>query len=287
MRTLSARPEPPRDVRADDPPPITIRGELAELWAGRGVLWALVGRDLHNRYVGSAIGFLWTVVNPILELVTFTFVFHVLIGVRYHPTGDAAHYVLFLFSGMITWGAFADGITRATTSVRDNAHLVRKMRFPVAVLPAQAVLSAVVNQAFRLVILLIGAVLLGDGLDWHALLVAPFVVVQAMFTLGVGLLLATLNVYYRDVSHWVEAALRLGMFVTPVFYPASAYPRALVLLLYPNPMAQLVGIQQGLVLNQALPAMNSMIWATLAAGAALALGAWVFAHSRRQFADLV
>lgn len=274
-------------IRAAAPAPASVRGELAELWGARRLLWAFVWNDLRARYVGSSIGFFWTVVNPLLELVTFTFVFHKLIGINFHPTGNTTHYVLFLFCGMVAWNGFADGITRATTSIRAHAHLLRKINFPPIVLPAHVVLSSVVNQLFRLLILLVGMVLIGDGLTWHVLLLAPFIVLQACFTLGIGMLLATMNVYFRDMSHWVEAALRIGMFVTPVFYPASAYPREFVLLLYPNPMAQFVGIFQGLLLNHHVPFFNSMLWAALSAVAALLIGASVFAHNRRQFADLV
>ena len=262
-------------------------GELRALWRARQLLRAFVWNDLRARYVGSSIGFFWTVVNPLLELATFTFVFHVLIGVKFHPSGDTQQYVLFLFCAMVTWNTFADGITRATTSIRTHAHLVRKINFPAIVLPAHVVLSAVVNQLFRLLILLLGMLLIGDGVSWHVLLLPPFLALQACFTLGVGLVVSTLNVYFRDMGHWVEAALRIGMFVTPVVYPASAYPREFVLLLYPNPMAQYVGIAQGLLLNQHIPFVNSMLWAALTSLAALLLGVWVFAHNRRQFADLV
>lgn len=278
---------PPRIHRAGEPLPGSVAGELRELWRGRDLLLALVRNDLRARYVGSSIGFFWTVVNPILELVTFTFVFHVLIGVKYHPAGNTTQYVLFLFCAMVVWNAFADGITRATTSIRAHAHLVRKLNFPSIVLPAHVVLSAGVNQLFRLLILFGGMVLLGDGLSWQIALLPPFLLLQACFTLGIGLMVATFNVYFRDMGHWVEAALRIGMFVTPVFYPASAYPREFVLLLYPNPMAQFVGITQGLLLNQHVPFVNSMIWAALTSAAALVVGLWVFAHNRRQFADLV
>jgi lipopolysaccharide transport system permease protein len=248
---------------------------------------ALVRDDLRARYVGSSIGFFWTVLVPVLELAVYTFVFHVLIGVRFHPSGNTAHYVLFLFTGMVAWNAFSDGLVRATTSIRENAHLVRKLNFPSIVLPAHVVATAVVNQVLRMGVLLVAMLLFGRGVSWHAWLVVPFIVVQAALTLGVGLLLSTLHVYFRDTSHWVNAALMLGVFVTPVFYPSSAYPRQFVLLLYPNPMAQVVGIFHGLLLEQRLPFFNALLWAVVTAGLALVVGASVFAHNRRRFADLV
>jgi ABC-type polysaccharide/polyol phosphate export permease len=262
-------------------------GELRALWHARRLLRAFVWNDLKARYVGSSIGFFWTVLVPILELATYTFVFHVLIGVKFHPSQDTGQYVLFLFCGMVSWNAFADGLIRATTSIRDHGHLLRKLNFPAIVLPAHVVLSAVVNQSFRLGILLVGMLLIGDGISPHVLLVPIVVLVQAMLTLGVGLLFATLNVYFRDMAHWVNAGLMLGMFMTPVFYPASEYPRQFVLLLYPNPMAQIIGMYQGLMLNQHMPFLNSMLWATVTPAMALLVGASAFAHARRRFADLV
>lgn len=286
LPSSNALPEAARP--GDARPAPSARAELAELWQARELLWAFVRNDLRVRYLGSSIGFFWTVVNPMVELLTYTFVFNFVLGVTFHPSQNRGGYVLFLFCAMVSWNAFADGAVRATTSISQHAHLIRKLNFPAIVLPAHVVASAVVNQCFRLFILMIGCILIGDGLTWHVLLVPIFVLIQATFTLGVGLLLSTLNVYFRDMSHWVNAGLMVAMFVTPVFYPASQYPREFVLLLYPNPMAQLIGIFQGLILNHHIPeALTSLLYAGLASIIALVVGASVFAHNRRTFADLV
>lgn len=274
------------DDAAPRPDPSAL-AELGELWRARSLLAAFTRNELRVRYVGSSVGVFWAVLTPMLELLTYTFVFHTLLSVSFHPAGSTGHYVLFLFCGMLAWAGFADGITRCTTCVAEHAHLVRKLNFPAIVLPAHLVLSTLVNQAFRLAILLTGMLLIGDGWSWHILLALPFFAIQAAFTLGVGLFLATLNVYFRDMGHWVNAVLMIGMFVTPVFYPASAYPKQFVLLLYPNPMAQLIGIYQSLLLNQQVPAVPSMMYAAVTAAIALVVGASVFAHNRRSFSDLV
>lgn len=266
----------------------TARAELELLWRSRRLFWALTVNDLRVRYLGSTIGLFWAVVNPVLELATYTFVFHVLLDVRFHSGQTTGQYVLFLLCGMIAWHGFADGLTRATTAITTHGHLIRKVNFPAVVLPAQAVASALVNQLFRTAVLLVACILIGDGLTWHVLLVPPFLLAQTCFTFGLGTLFAVLHVYFRDVGHWVHAALMIGMFVTPVVYPASAYPREFFLLLYPNPIAQYIGIYQSLLLGHHLPpAFTSVLYSFLAAGLALAAGASVFAHNRRRFADLV
>lgn len=266
----------------------TASGELRVLWEARGLFWALTLNDLKVRYLGSSIGLFWAIVNPVIEIATYTFVFHVLLDVRFHTGQTTGQYVLFLLCGMVAWHGFADGLVRATTVITSHAHLIRKVNFPAVVLPAQVVAAAGVNQLFRTAVLLVACILIGDGLTWHALLLAPFLVAQALFALGVGMFLSVLHVYFRDVGHWVNAALMIGLFVTPVVYPASAYPREFSMLLYPNPMAQYIGIYQNLLLGHRLPtALTSVLYALLAAGVALVVGASVFAHNRRRFADLV
>lgn len=260
---------------------------LRELWLHRELLAAFVINDLRYRYVGSSIGFFWTVVNPILELITYTFVFNVLIGVRFHPTGSTTQYALFLFCGMITWMAVSDGLTRATAAIRDNGHLIKKINFPVAILPTHVVVSALVNQAIRTVILAVGAILFGEGLSVHFLLVPVFMGVQAVLVLGLGLFLATASVYFRDTPHWVNAILLIWMFITPIFYPPNVYPARLNLLLQVNPLSHIVGVYQELILNHRMPHPNSMIVAVVCAVLAFVVGYSVFTHHRSRFADLV
>ncbi len=260
---------------------------LQELWQHRELLSAFVVNDLRFRYVGSSIGFFWTVVNPIMELITYTFVFNVLIGVKFHPSGGTTQYALFLFCGMVTWFAVSDGLTRATTSITDNGHLIKKVHFPALVLPAHVVVSAIVNQGIRTFILALGVILFGEGLSAHFLLVPLFMAVQAVFVLGLAFFLATAGVYFRDTIHWVNAILLIWMFITPIFYPPSVYPPKFNFLLQLNPLAHIVGVYQELILNHRLPHMNSMAVAGVCAGLAFVIGFSIFAHHRPRFADLV
>ncbi|MGB0641224.1 MAG: ABC transporter permease [Myxococcota bacterium] len=262
-------------------------GGVTELWQHRRLMWAFVLKDLRHRYTGSTIGFFWTVITPLLELMTYTFVFHVLIGVKFHPAGGWSNYALFLFGGMVTWMAFAEGVTRATRSITEHAHLIKKLNFPAIVLPAHLIVSAVLNQCIRLGVLCGAAMVLGHGLSWHLLLVPLVVVVQTALVLGIGLLLATMNVYFRDTGHWLQSVLLLGMFVTPIFYPANVYPVRFKLLLQLNPIAHLVGVVQELMLNHRFPHPHSIIVSVIVAGICLVIGYSVFHHHRDKFADLV
>jgi lipopolysaccharide transport system permease protein len=267
------------------PPPVLRELKLA--WEHRYLVGSFVANDIRYRYTGGSIGLFWTVVNPLVELVTYTFVFNILLGVTFSAGEGTLHYSLFLFCGMVCWFSLAEGLTRATHSITDNAHLIKKVNFPAAVLPAHVVLSAGVNQFMRMIILALGVIFLGNGLSAHVLLVPAFMVVQAGFVLGLGFLAATAQVYFRDTGHWVNAVLPAWMFVSPIFYPPDAYPRKFQLLLQVNPVAHLVGVYQELILNQRFPDTRQILLTVIWSGLVLIVGYSVFAHHRRNFADLV
>lgn len=262
-------------------------GGLGQLWTHRRLMWTFVLKDLRHRYTGSTIGFFWTVITPLLELMTYTFVFHVLIGVKFHPGGGWSNYALFLFAGMVTWMAFAEGLTSATTSIRAHAHLIQKLNFPAVILPAHLIASAVLNQFIRFGVLCMAAIALGHGLSWHLALVPVVVAVQTMLVLGLGLILATMNVYFRDTIHWLRSILLLGMFMTPIFYPASVYPQRFKLVLQLNPIAHLVGVVQELMLNHRFPHPHSLILTVIVSMICLLIGYSIFHHHKDRFSDLV
>lgn len=287
MRMLSERSETQETVYNTGLDGDQFLGGVGQLWRHRRLTWAFVLKDLRHRYTGSTIGFFWTVITPLLELCTYTFVFHVLIGVKFHPAGGWSNYALFLFAGMVTWMAFAEGLTGATTSISAHAHLIKKLNFPAVVLPAHLIVSAVLNQGIRLSVLCGAAIFLGHGLSWHLALVPLVVLVQTTLVLGLGLILATMNVFFRDTIHWLRSLLLLGMFMTPIFYPASAYPARFKLVLQLNPMAHLVGVVQELMLNHRFPHPHSIILTIIVSVIFLVIGYSVFHHHQNKFSDLV
>jgi lipopolysaccharide transport system permease protein len=262
-------------------------GGLGELWRHRRLLWDFVVRDLRHRYLGSSIGFFWTVITPLFELLTYTFVFHALIGVKIDEGSGAANYALFLFCGMVTWMALSDGLSRCSSVVIEHSHLVKKVNFPVIVLPGHVIASAVLNQAIRLLVLLGAILLMGGSPSWHLLLVPVVMAIQATMVLGIGMLLSCASIYFRDTLHWVDAVLLMGMFLTPIFYPASTYPKRFNLLLQVNPLAHLVGVYRELILNNELPHPHDFLIITMVAVFALLIGYSVFHHHRDRFSDLI
>lgn len=262
-------------------------GGIISLYLHRELLWEFVHRDLKDRYVGGAFGIMWTIATPLAELVIYTFVFHGLMGVRFQSTGGWGNYALFLFSGMVTWLGFSDGVSNAALSISSHSHLLKKLHFPVLLLPAHVVFSTMINQIIRILVLFVAIVLMGGTLSWTVLLVPFVLTMQVAFTLGLAFLLSTTHVYFRDTHHWVNTSLLLWMFVTPVFYPAASYPVQYALLLQLNPMAHLVGIYRELILNQNIPHPNSVIIFCVVGITSLLVGYSVFHHHQKRFGDYV
>jgi len=260
---------------------------LGVLWSHRSLLWDFVQFDLKQRYTGGSLGFFWTVVTPLLELVTYTFVFHGLLGIQFEEQSGWTHYALYLFCGMVTWLSFSDGLSQAGVSLTNNGHLIKKIHFPTLLLPAHVVLSAAINQVIRTVILMLAVLLFTQEVPWTVLLVPLVMLMQLILTLGVGLLLSVGTVYFRDMNHWVNASLLLLMFLTPVVYPAAIYPRQYSLLLQLNPLAHLVGVYRELLLNGTLPHPHSIIIVMVTSCVALLIGYSVFHHHQRKLADVV
>ena len=155
------------------------------------------------------------------------------------------------------------------------------------ILPTHLVSSAMLNQCIRFMVLILATLVLAGNISWHIVLLPFVIAMQFAFTLGLGLLLAVCNVYFRDTKHWVSTILLLWMFVTPVFYPAASYPAKYALLLQLNPMAHLVGIYRELILNSSLPHPNSCIIFLVVSLMSLFVGYSVFHHHQKKFGDYV
>lgn len=252
-----------------------------------GLVRSFVDKDLRTRYVGSGMGFFWTVIDPLIELLTYTFVFTVILKVRFQDNFSLGVNALYLFAGMVPWFTISESLTRCTNVVRENHHLIHKVRFPAALLPTYVVLSETFNQVIRFGVLFAAVLLIGHGLSWHIVLLLPVLVLQTAFVLGVGMLLATTQVYFKDTRQLLAPALMIWLFITPIFYPASLFPARFAPVLMFNPLSHLVGIYRELILNHRPPHPGSLIIFGTSAVLVFALGYATFKRHEREFPDLV
>jgi lipopolysaccharide transport system permease protein len=217
---------------------------LAGLWRHRALAYVLVAREMKARYRGSVLGFFWSLLNPLLMLAVYAFVFAVIFPGRSPSTSP---YALFLFSGLLPWNWLSSALTDAASSLTTHGALLRKILFPAEVLPIVAVVAQGLHFVFALPVLLAGLVLGAFGvfgrpipLGWPLVQIVPLFFLQGVFVAGIGLLLAALTVHFRDVKDLLATALSLWFFATPVLYTLSDIRqervRALLML---NPAAPL------------------------------------------------
>lgn len=258
------------------------------IWRARTVIRALVARDLHSRYVGSALGSVWSLLHPLLQLATFTFVFATVMKVRVTSTaGTDVPFVLYLACGLFPWIAVQEGVLRSATALVDNPTLVKRVVFPVEVLPVQLALGAVVQQLIATLLLLVLMALWGFPPRAALVALPALLVVQLLLTVGLGWCVATLHVYFRDTSQALGVLLPVWFYLTPIIYPAELVPPALRPILALNPITALVQAYRDVMLHGVLPSGFGILWLTAASLLAFAAGARLFAGARGEFADLV
>jgi lipopolysaccharide transport system permease protein len=186
------------------------------------LLRELVRRDLQSRHKGSALGALWSLLNPLLYMIVFTAVFSRLVRFGSScPSGGTPPYPVFLLSALLAWNFFGQGVGYGLRSVTDNATLVKKVAFPRVLLTLSAAIAALVNYLISLVLLIPLLIFFHVGVGFPLLLAPVLILIVFAFTFGLGLLVAAGNVYFRDVDYIQGIALQVWFFLTPIIYPLA------------------------------------------------------------------
>jgi ABC-type polysaccharide/polyol phosphate export permease len=234
------------------PAPIPLTRRIRLRWQSLGVWLELMRnlavRDVEVRYKHSLLGLYWAIINPLVTAAIFGFVF----GVIFHASSKPIPYVVFLLTGLTFWNFFANGVMSATTSVSGNAALLAKIYFPRVVLPTAAVLARLIDFAFSAFVLLVFILIYRVPVHWTAVFILPFLGLQVLFTLGVGYVVAALNVLYRDMSQLMGLVLMMWMYFSPVMYAATTLSPSLQAPLYVNPMGAILQAERDLIFTGSL-----------------------------------
>ncbi|HLX20952.1 MAG TPA: ABC transporter permease [Gaiellaceae bacterium] len=258
----------------------------ADLVRYRELFANLFRRDLQAKYRGSALGVLWTIVNPIMLMGVYLLVFSV---VWKSPFASGGHYPLFLLSGLAVWTFFAAALQSATRSMLDNATLIRKIRFPRQLVPLSVVGAHLVSFAVMLALLLVLNAALLPRARSTELLAIPLAILVLGLVSGLALALASLNVVFRDVEFIIAALLVPWFFLTPIIYPLTSgtlaqHKHVIAIIHWVNPLSPAVqAVRAPLFLGQ-LPFWGDALYLVVASAIALALGAWVFTRVDDQIA---
>lgn len=259
------------------------------VWGNRLLIRRLAARELAARYRGSLLGAAWMAVNPLLMLAVYTFIFTVVFKARWGTStgGSSAEFALFLFSGMILYGVFSDVVTRAPSLMLENVSYIKKVVFPLEILPVVALVGALANAAVGFVIL-IGFQLIVLGLPPATILALPAVLLPlCLLTAGLGWFLSSLGVFLRDVRQMVGVLVTVLMFMSPIFYPIDMIPAEFRGFLHLNPLTSILEQSKDVLFRGRLPDLLPWLGSVAASAAACWLGFAWFVKTRKGFADVL
>ena len=260
-----------------------VSPKLHELWAYRDLLYFLIWRDVKVRYKQTAIGVIWAILQPLVTMIIFTVVFRRFANVP----SDGLPYSVFAYTALLPWNLFASALTRSSTSVVGEAHLISKVYFPRLIVPLSATVVGLIDFAVAFVILLVMMTWFGIFPSWAVLSLPLFLMLALLTALAVGLWLSALNVKYRDVGHTIPLLTQIWMFASPVAYPISLVPSEWRLLYSINPMAGVIEGFRWSLLGKEQPDFLVIAVSSTVVMAILFGGLFYFKRMERTFADVV
>lgn len=262
---------------------------VACLWRNRDLILALTRREVVGRYRGSVIGLAWSFFNPVLMLLVYTFVFSVVFKARWGIAGEEgkASFAIILFVGMIVHGLFAECINRAPNLILSNVNYVKRLVFPLEILPWVALGSAAFHAFISFLVLLLAQVLVNHHLPWSIVLFPVVVLPLILGTMGVAWFLSALGVYIRDIGQLTGILTTVMLFMAPVFYPITALPESYRPWLMLNPLTFIIEQGRGVLIWGHVPSWTGLLtYATISCFVAW-IGFWWFQRTRKGFADVL
>ena len=253
---------------------------LKELYSYREMIFSLVRKELRGRYKGSVLGFLWTFINPLLQLLVYTLVFSVIMRM------GIDRYYLFLFVALIPWIFFSASLTGGSGSILASKDMVKKIYFPREIMPISYVTSAFVNMLLSFVVIFAVVLVSGMGVNPVALLYLPVIMlVEYVLALGIALLASALTVYFRDLEYILGIIAMAWQFLTPVMYSSDLVPKKLLPIWKLNPMTPVIEAYRQILYYKEVPHLDTLLNASILGIVTLVVGYVVFRKLQKGFAE--
>jgi lipopolysaccharide transport system permease protein len=265
----------------------TVASGVREVAANRGLLRSLTMRDIEVRYRGTVLGLLWALVYPLTMLAIYTFLFGIIFKARWPGLADLPDFVLMLYCGLLTFNLASETLSRAPAAILSQPNYVKKVVFPLELLPLSQLGAALFNTLIGFALLVVFLLIQKHGLSPSGIALPMVLAPLAIMLSGCAWCLAALGVFFRDVSQIIGIFMTMLMVMSPVFYPVSAAPESVRSLLYLNPLTYPIEeIRRVLVLG-AWPHWPALLVYCASAALAAVAGLWVFQKTRSAFADVV
>ena len=252
---------------------------IKELYNYREMLSNLVRKDLKVRYKGSVLGFLWTFLNPLLQLVVYTIVFSTIMKVNIDK------FYIYLFIGLIPWLFFATCIQAGSTSILMNKDLIKKIYFPRIILPISTVNSAFMNMFYSMIVVLLTILVSGIGFSKYVLLLPLAMIMQYILVLGMTFMFSALNVYFRDLEYILNIIVMIWFYLTPIVYKIEMIPEKFRFWFYLNPMTGIINFYRNILYYKRMPSFNAFGGILIYGIIMIVIGYFVFEKLQKNFAE--
>jgi len=260
---------------------------VQSLISNRSLIYQMSKREVIGRYKGSMLGMLWSFFNPVMLLIVYTFVFSVIFGSRWGEGVSKIEFAAILFAGLIVYGVFSESMNRAPTLILNNVNYVKKVVFPLEILPWVGIGASLFHAGINLLVLLVFYLVVHGSLSWTVILLPLILFPFSLFVMGFSWLLASLGTFVRDIRQIIGVVVTAMMFLSPIFYPASAFPEAYKPFFYLNPMTFIIEQSRAVLLWGNLPDWHGLlIYSLVSMLVAWGGFAW-FQKTRRGFADVL
>lgn len=253
---------------------------LSEIYDYREMILSLVRRDLRGRYKGSVLGFAWTFLSPLFQLLVYTLVFSVIMR------AGVEDYYIFLFVALVPWIFFSSSITGGAGSIRAQSEMVKKIYFPREVIPISYVVSQFVNMLLSFIVVFAFLAISGRGFNLIALCFLPVImVIEFILTLPIVFFVSAVTVYLRDVEYFLGIVLMAWQFMTPVLYGMDQIPEEIVPFFWLNPMTAIIIAYRDVLYYKKIPEVSTLLQAILWSFVMLCVGWITFDRLKRHFAE--
>ena len=252
---------------------------LKELYNYREMVYNLVKKDLRGRYKGSVLGFLWTFINPLLQLAVYTMVFSTIMRV------NVDKFYMYLFIALIPWIFFTTSVLSGTISIIQNKDLIKKIYFPRIIILISTVLATFMNMVFSMAVVILALFISGIGISYYILLLPIIMILEFFLVLGMVFLFSSLNVFFRDIEYILSIIMMIWFYMTPIVYTVEMIPEKYKTLFYLNPMTNIVIFYRDILFYKRMPSFGFMGGVFLYSLAMIVIGFFVFQKLQKNFVE--
>jgi lipopolysaccharide transport system permease protein len=240
-------------------------------------------REIKSRYKQSILGYAWVILNPFFQMLVMAFVFSKIL--RFPTMG--VPYTIFLYAGLLPWNLFANSLVSSTNALVSNASLLKKIYFPREIFIVSTTLAKIVDFFLASTVFIIFMIAYHQPITWNVLWFVPIFLIQQLFTYGLSLILASLNLFYRDIQYVLTLLITVWMYLTPVIYPTEIFPEKYRLIFQLNPMAVIINAYRQTILGGGMPNLTSLGIGLLVSVIVTIIGIRIFRKLEGVFADVV